>query len=74
MINYLCGKERTIVLRHPLAPLRDAIDTQIDFQGRDITLTDTAGIRPPQTALIMALKRFLSYARSKQWAVPTWWH
>jgi GTP-binding protein len=44
MINYLCGKERTIVSATP-GTTRDAIDTLIDFQGREITLTDTAGIR-----------------------------
>lgn len=44
ILNVLCGKERTIV--SPVAgTTRDAIDTQIKFHGRDITLVDTAGIR-----------------------------
>lgn len=44
ILNVLCGKERTIV--SPVAgTTRDAIDTPINFHGREITLVDTAGIR-----------------------------
>jgi len=44
MVNYLCGKQRSIVSEVP-GTTRDAIDTNVTFQGRDITLIDTAGIR-----------------------------
>jgi GTP-binding protein len=44
MINLLCGAERTIVSAEP-GTTRDAIDTGIIHQGRQIKLIDTAGIR-----------------------------
>jgi len=44
MVNYLCGKQRTIVSDTP-GTTRDAIDTRFSFHGREITLIDTAGIR-----------------------------
>src|SRR5262249_24840425 len=44
MINVLCKQKRTIVSAKP-GTTRDAIDTTIVHQGREITLIDTAGIR-----------------------------
>jgi GTP-binding protein len=44
LLNRLVGKERVIV--SPIAgTTRDSIDTKIEFEGLDITLIDTAGIR-----------------------------
>jgi GTP-binding protein len=44
IVNTLCGTQRTIVSSVP-GTTRDAIDTKIKHQGREITLIDTAGIR-----------------------------
>lgn len=44
LLNRLVGQERAIV--SPIAgTTRDAIDTKLDFNGLEITLIDTAGIR-----------------------------
>jgi GTPase len=44
LVNRLLGEERVIVT--PVAgTTRDAIDTRIEFEGRPITLVDTAGLR-----------------------------
>ena len=44
MLNVLCGKQRTIVSPEP-GTTRDAIDTTISYNGHEVTLIDTAGIR-----------------------------
>jgi GTP-binding protein len=44
LLNKLAGQERSIVSHIP-GTTRDAIDTQIEFEGEKITLIDTAGIR-----------------------------
>lgn len=44
LVNVLSGKKRTIVSPTP-GTTRDAIDTKIIHNGREITLIDTAGIR-----------------------------
>jgi GTP-binding protein len=44
MVNVLCGHKRAIVTDKP-GTTRDALDTKIKYQGREITLVDTAGIR-----------------------------
>jgi GTP-binding protein len=44
LVNRLLGEERVIVA--PVAgTTRDAIDTRIEFEGRPVTLVDTAGLR-----------------------------
>jgi GTPase len=44
LVNRLLGEERVIVT--PVAgTTRDAIDTHIEFEGRPLTLVDTAGLR-----------------------------
>jgi GTP-binding protein len=44
LLNRLLGQERVIVT--PVAgTTRDAIDTRIDFDGREVVLVDTAGLR-----------------------------
>jgi GTP-binding protein len=44
LLNRLLGEERVIVT--PIAgTTRDAIDTRIEFDGRDVVLVDTAGLR-----------------------------
>ncbi len=44
LLNVLFGEERSIVSNVP-GTTRDAIDTNIDFQGKSVLLIDTAGIR-----------------------------
>jgi GTPase len=44
LLNRLLGQERVIVT--PIAgTTRDSIDTRIDFDGREVVLVDTAGLR-----------------------------
>jgi len=44
LVNRLLGEERVIV--HDAAgTTRDAIDTRIEFEGREVVLVDTAGLR-----------------------------
>jgi GTP-binding protein len=44
LVNRLLGEERVIV--HEVAgTTRDAIDTRIEFEGREVVLVDTAGLR-----------------------------
>lgn len=44
LLNALLGDERTIVSAVP-GTTRDSIDTPLEFEGRQLTLVDTAGLR-----------------------------
>jgi GTP-binding protein len=44
LLNAIVGKERSIVSDRP-GTTRDAVDSQIEHDGREIVLVDTAGIR-----------------------------
>jgi GTP-binding protein len=44
LLNSLLGEERVVVSDIP-GTTRDAIDTPLDFEGRDVILIDTAGIK-----------------------------
>ncbi len=46
IVNHLLGDQRTIVSAVP-GTTRDAIDTQLVFDGTPMTLVDTAGLRRP---------------------------
>ncbi|MEA4812487.1 MAG: ribosome biogenesis GTPase Der [Anaerolineaceae bacterium] len=56
LLNKLVGKERSIV--SPIAgTTRDAIDTEISFDDRPVTLIDTAGIRK-RGAIVPGVEKF----------------
>jgi len=44
LVNRLLGEERVIV-NDVAGTTRDSIDTRIDFEGREVVLVDTAGLR-----------------------------
>ena len=44
LVNRLLGEER-VVVNEMAGTTRDSIDTHIDFDGRPVTLVDTAGLR-----------------------------
>jgi GTP-binding protein len=44
LLNKLLGEERVIVTPQP-GTTRDAIDTRIEYEGREVVLVDTAGLR-----------------------------
>jgi GTP-binding protein len=44
LVNALLGYERMLVSEQP-GTTRDAVDTELDFQGKPVVLIDTAGIR-----------------------------
>ncbi len=44
LVNKLCGKERSIVSDIP-GTTRDAVDTEVKYEGRKYVFIDTAGIR-----------------------------
>jgi GTP-binding protein len=44
LVNRLLGEERVIAFDQP-GPTRDAIEVELDWEGRRYTLVDTAGIR-----------------------------
>jgi GTPase len=46
LVNALIGDERSLVTAVP-GTTRDPVDTTVDFQGRQVLLIDTAGIRRP---------------------------
>jgi tRNA modification GTPase len=50
LFNALCGKSRAIVSPRP-GTTRDAIEAELDLGGVPVTLTDTAGLRAPETAI-----------------------
>jgi GTP-binding protein len=56
LVNALLGEERVIV--SPVAgTTRDPIDTELEWKGRKLTLTDTAGIRR-KAAIIQKVEHF----------------
>ena len=44
LVNFLLGEERSIVTNIP-GTTRDTVDTLLRFQGQDVVLIDTAGLR-----------------------------
>ena len=46
LLNAILGQERSIVSEVP-GTTRDALDTQLTYNGRDVVVIDTAGIRRP---------------------------
>ena len=46
LLNAILGQERSIV-SHVAGTTRDALDTQITYNGREVVVIDTAGIRRP---------------------------
>lgn len=64
LLNRLLGNDRVIVSPVP-GTTRDAIDTTVQFEGRTLTLVDTAGLRRPSRRSSESLE-FYSSVRTMQ--------
>ena len=70
LVNRLLGEERVIV-NDVAGTTRDAIDTRIEFEGRDVVLVDTAGLRR-RTKVAGPWTTTPSCAPSRPPSAPTW--
>ncbi|WP_039948157.1 ribosome biogenesis GTPase Der [Leptospira fainei] len=63
LLNALCGYERAVV-SEVAGTTRDSVDTSLTFEGKQILITDTAGIR--RKADKAEALEFYSYQRTKR--------
>ena len=70
LVNRLLGEERVIVT-DVAGTTRDSIDTRIEFDGREVILVDTAGLRR-RTKVAGTVDYYAQLRSERRRSAPTW--